>query len=41
MVTDEEGTLYLSNKYLEEFEESLKKMQDFISEQTEKEKQEE
>jgi len=34
METDENGTLYLSESYQEAFEESLKKMQDFITEQT-------
>ena len=40
MVTDEDGTLYLSESYQETFEESLQKMQEFISEQTEKTTQE-
>jgi 3-hydroxy-3-methylglutaryl CoA synthase len=34
METDENGMLYLSESYQEAFEESLKKMQDFITEQT-------
>lgn len=34
MVTDENGTLYLSESYQEAFEETLRKMQEFITEQT-------
>ena len=38
-VSDEDGQLYLSEEYEESFNESLEKMQEFISEQSQKEKQ--
>lgn len=38
LVADKDGQLYLSEDYEDSFNESLEKMQQFISEQSEKEK---
>jgi len=39
LIADEEGQLYLSGDYESSFNESLEKMQQFINEQSNKEKQ--
>ena len=39
LLADDEGQLYLSDDYEESFNESLEKMQEFINEQSEQEKE--